>query len=69
LRRFKLSILEGIELKQTMIFIVTVFLIFAVVTQGGLKDIGVAGFVAVLVISFLVSKFGLKLFDKKERPE
>lgn len=56
-------------MKQTMIFIVTVFLIFAVVTQGGLKDIGVAGFVAVLVISFLVSKFGLKLFDKKERPE
>jgi hypothetical protein len=51
-------------MKQVLIFIVALFLIFALVTQGGLVDIGAAGFVVVLIISFLISKYLPKLFEK-----
>jgi hypothetical protein len=51
-------------MKQTLIFIVVFLLIFALVTQGGLVDIGAAGFIAVLIVSFLVSKYSPKLLGK-----
>jgi hypothetical protein len=51
-------------MKQTLIFIVAFLLIFALVTQGGLVDIGAAGFIAVLIVSFLVSKYSPKLLGK-----
>jgi hypothetical protein len=51
-------------MKQVLIFIVAFVLIFALVTQGGLIDIGAAGFVAVLIVSFLVSKYSPKLIEK-----
>jgi 4-amino-4-deoxy-L-arabinose transferase-like glycosyltransferase len=53
-------------MKQTLVFIVGFFLIFALVTQGGMVDIGVAGFVAVLVVSFLISKYYPKILGKTE---
>jgi hypothetical protein len=56
-------------MKQTLIFVVAFILIFALVTQGGLVDIGAAGFVAVLIVSFLISKYSPKLLGKSSRPE
>lgn len=54
------------SMKQVLIFIVALFLIFALVTQGGRVDIGAAGFIAVLIVSFLISKYAPKLFEKAE---
>lgn len=51
-------------MKQFIIFVVSLFVIFALVSKGGAVDIGTVGFVAVLVVSFLISKFVPKLFAK-----
>lgn len=65
------DISKGLFMKQVLIFIVALFLIFALVSQGGLVDIGTVGFVVVLIVSFLISKYLSKLFEKTQgnRPE
>ena len=49
-------------MRQFVIFIISFIVIFIVVSKGGAVDIGTVGFVIVLVVSFLISKFAPKLF-------
>jgi len=51
-------------MKHTLIFLAVFLPLFAIITQGGMHNYGTLAFIAMLVASYFISKYILKLLPK-----
>ena len=51
-------------MKHTLIFLAVFLPLFAIITQGGMRNYGTLAFVAMLTVSYFISKYILNLLPK-----